>query len=68
MYIVKQSNNNKSLPMYLTYTHDGWVPRLDRTLAFAFATQDEANSVARLMHAFRSENIYGPLTYTVEIA
>lgn len=54
--------------MYLTYTKDGWVPRLDRTLAFQFVTHDEADAVARLMHAFRPENLHGPLVYEVELA
>ena len=53
--------------MYLTYTKDGWVPRLDRELAFRFPTHDEAEAVAKLLQAFRPQNIHGPLVYAVEL-
>jgi len=54
--------------MYLTYTKDGWVPRLDKELAFTFITKQEADSAARLMDVLRPENVYGHITYSVEVA
>jgi hypothetical protein len=68
MFIVKQTNTRGSVPMYLTYTKDGWVPRLDKELAFTFITKQEADSAARLMDVLRPENVYGHITYSVEVA